>query len=88
MFSLGVPELLLILLVAVLLFGGTRLPGLARGVAQGIREFRHALKPAAGNVETMGTDFPMDDKTDDVIARDQEHTGRKSAQTGEATIEL
>lgn len=49
--NLGVPELLIILFVVVLLFGARKLPELARGLGQGIREF----KKAASNVENAGS---------------------------------
>jgi sec-independent protein translocase protein TatA len=42
--SIGVPELLIILLVVLLLFGAKRLPELARGLGKGIREFKNASK--------------------------------------------
>ncbi len=41
-FGLGGPELLLILTVLLLLFGSTKLPALARGLGQSIREFKKA----------------------------------------------
>lgn len=40
MFGLGAPELLLIFLVVLLLFGGAKLPELARGLGKAIRGFR------------------------------------------------
>ncbi|MFM6976663.1 MAG: twin-arginine translocase TatA/TatE family subunit [Sphingobacteriaceae bacterium] len=40
--NVGTPELLLILLAALLLFGGNKLPELARGLGKGIREFKDA----------------------------------------------
>ena len=39
---LGYPEVLGILLVVLLLFGAKKLPQLARGLGQGIREFKSA----------------------------------------------
>lgn len=40
----GGPELIVIALVLVLLFGGAKIPALMRGMGQGIREFRKELR--------------------------------------------
>lgn len=42
--QIGIPELLIILVVFVLLFGGKKLPELAKGLGEGIKNFKHALK--------------------------------------------
>lgn len=42
--SLGGPEILLILLALVLLFGAKKLPELAKGMGQAIKEFKHGVK--------------------------------------------
>jgi sec-independent protein translocase protein TatA len=52
MFGLGVPELLLILVIVVLIFGTSRLPELGRGIGEGIRNFKRSLR-----------DEPDDDNT-------------------------
>ena len=43
-FGFGGMELLLILALALLLFGGAKLPSLARGLGQSIKEFKKASK--------------------------------------------
>jgi sec-independent protein translocase protein TatA len=41
-FEFTAPEIMLILFVVLLLFGGEKLPGLAKGLGKGIREFKDA----------------------------------------------
>ncbi len=48
MFGLGTPELILILAIVLLLFGGTKLPELSRSLGEAIRELR---KGFTGNLE-------------------------------------
>jgi sec-independent protein translocase protein TatA len=40
----GGPELLIIVLVILLLFGGRKIPELMKGVGKGIKEFKNASK--------------------------------------------
>ena len=47
----GIPEWTIILLVLLLLFGGRKLPELARGFAKSIREFRGALDEANDEIK-------------------------------------
>ena len=42
--NLGGPELLIVLAVVLLLFGGRKLPELARSMGQAKREFEHGTK--------------------------------------------
>jgi sec-independent protein translocase protein TatA len=42
--DIGFSEILLILLVVVLLFGGRKIPELMKGLGQGIKEFKKASK--------------------------------------------
>lgn len=41
-FNLGGPELIIIMLVVLLLFGGRKIPELMKGLGKGIREFNSA----------------------------------------------
>ncbi len=40
----GVPELLIILLILVIIFGASKLPQLGRGLGEGISNFKKGLK--------------------------------------------
>jgi sec-independent protein translocase protein TatA len=42
--SLGIPELLIILVIVILVFGASRLPELGKGIGKGIRNFKDATK--------------------------------------------
>lgn len=42
--GLGPTELIVILVILLVLFGGSKLPGLAKGIGQSIKEFKKASK--------------------------------------------
>jgi sec-independent protein translocase protein TatA len=44
LFSLGPTEIILIVAVVLLLFGGRKIPELMKGLGQGMREFKKATK--------------------------------------------
>lgn len=49
---LGGPELIIILVIVILLFGAKKLPDLARAVGQSIKEFNKAKDEARSVAET------------------------------------
>jgi sec-independent protein translocase protein TatA len=42
--NLGIPELIVIFLIVILLFGGSRLPLIGRGLGEGIRNFKKGMR--------------------------------------------
>jgi len=44
MLGLGVPELLIIAVIVLFLFGGKRIPEMGRGIGEGIKNFRKSMK--------------------------------------------
>ncbi len=51
MFGLGMQELIIILVIALLVFGANKLPEIGRGLGRGIREFRKASSELTGGPE-------------------------------------
>ena len=41
---LGIPELVIILLIIIMIFGASRLPEIGRGIGKGIRNFKDSTK--------------------------------------------
>ncbi len=62
MFGLGYGEWILIFGVLLLLFGGRKLPELARGLGSSIREFRQAMRGTEGESPSQKS-LPPKEKT-------------------------
>ena len=74
-FNLGPMEMVLVVLVILLLFGAKRLPGLAKGLGQGIREFKGAVDGAKKEIEDVSDSISNDKKKSD----DKKSDDKKSA---------
>lgn len=53
--DLGAPELLILLAIAVLLFGGKKLPELSRSLGQSIKELKNGFGEAKGLQQDVRT---------------------------------
>ena len=55
MFGLGTPEILLIALVVLLLFGGKKIPELMKGLGKGVKSFKEGMKSLEDDEDTGKT---------------------------------
>lgn len=84
--SIGMPELIVIFLVILMLFGSKRLPELARGLGKGIREFKKATNELKSelDVEPMKREFEQEIKGNlDEIKNDLDKTIHSAPQKPE-----
>lgn len=65
MFGLGWPELLIVMGVFVLLFGGAKLPGLMRNLGRSVNEFKAGIKepPTEKNIDAKFEDDYEEEKS-------------------------
>lgn len=78
--SLGVLELLIILVVVLLIFGPRRLPEMAKGLGQSVREFRKGIKD-------MRKDFEEDSPTAEAPKAAPVSTAAAGAEPATATTD-
>ena len=50
--NLGGPDLIIILLIMLVLFGAKKLPELAKGLGQGIKEFKKATREVTDEIQS------------------------------------
>jgi len=80
--DIGPPELILILVVVLVLFGGAQLPKLARNLGKAQQEFKKGLEGArAGDDEAAATEVAHGEASSDVP------TDAKTVATSDATTD-
>ena len=60
--TLGTWEIVAIVLVVLLLFGGKKIPELMRGLGKGVKEFKGGMKEAEKEFDDIKKDVMSDDK--------------------------
>ena len=73
---MGIPsgsEWLVILLVVVILFGGKKIPELAKGLGKGIRNFKDEMKEGSAE-EHASSEQPKNAEIDKKASTTEEHT--------------
>lgn len=56
--NLGAGEIVILLLIALLVFGANRLPDAGRAVGKGLREFKRALSDAEDSIRKLPDEEP------------------------------
>jgi sec-independent protein translocase protein TatA len=51
MFGIGMPEVLLIALIILLLFGGKKIPELMKGLGKGVKSFKDGMNEATNELK-------------------------------------
>lgn len=60
MFGIGMPELIIILIIILIIFGAGKLPEIGSGIGKGIKNFKKATNQAQEEIEA-----PDNEKDDD-----------------------
>ncbi|MEO9885651.1 MAG: twin-arginine translocase TatA/TatE family subunit [Balneola sp.] len=69
--SLGTTEIIIIAIIILVLFGAKRIPDLAKGLGQGIKEFRKASSDIKKEIEDSSRDI------DDAVNSDKTKSNTK-----------
>lgn len=74
---LGLPEIIIILVVILLIFGPRRLPEMAKGIGQSVREFRKGIRDMKDDFEEA---VQEDDKKDKAVKSLEEERAQLKAE--------
>lgn len=64
---IGTPEIVLLVIAALLLFGGKKIPELMRGLGAGVKSFKDGMKEG---------EVPADKKTEETSAKKEDETAK------------
>lgn len=74
---LGTTELLLLGGLALLIFGGKKVPEMMRGLGQGVKEFKKGMKDVNETIDNVKTDIISDASESETSLETQEDGERK-----------
>jgi len=62
--NIGTPEIILIIVAILILFGAKKIPELARGLGKGMKEFKKAVKEVEDDIKMSDEDEKEKDKSE------------------------
>lgn len=80
MFGIGGSELLLILVLALIIFGPDKLPGIARSLGRTVSEFKKAANDFTRSLEQEGSNQERSKETQKEAQKEQETSREESQQ--------
>ena len=83
--QLGFPELLIIAVIALLIFGPKKLPELGSGLGKAIRDFKRAVNETTSDLQTHSEDGDSDGSPMDVESQRAADSRAKSSDIGTAS---
>jgi sec-independent protein translocase protein TatA len=79
MFGIGMPELMVILVVALVVLGPKRLPEIARALGKGLAEFRRATSDINEELQKAQRAVEAEARAADIARREADVTRREAA---------
>lgn len=59
---IGGSEIIVILLIVLVLFGGKKIPELMKGLGKGVKEYKKAMNGVEEDINNVSVDKPQEDK--------------------------
>ena len=62
--NIGAPEIIIIALVVLLIFGGKKIPELMKGIGKGVKSFKDGLNEVEKEIDSIDTEVKKTDSSD------------------------